>query len=83
MRDFKHFSKETINEPHLNIWTIKTSPESMKNKKQEELIEHISNEGIEDLTPFVDKKYKLVALQVNIQKSIYIYSLGEWMFYEK
>ncbi|AJG98299.1 hypothetical protein LF65_01696 [Clostridium beijerinckii] len=81
-REFTHLSKEIINEPCNNIWKIKMSPEASKNKNINYFIEKISDEGLTSLAPFIDKDYKLVALHVNIQKAIYIYTLKEWKFYD-
>lgn len=81
-REFTHLSREVIKEPFNNIWTIKMSPEASNNKNINYFIEKISGEGLNNLIPYINKEYKLVALYVNIQKAIYIYTLKEWKFYE-
>lgn len=78
---FTEFTKEILDELHNNIWTLKISPKASENKNLESFINEASNNGVTNLTPYIDKKYKMVALAINIQKAIYVYTLDEWKHY--
>jgi len=83
MKNFKDFERKFINEPFRNIWSIKISPGAFNSKNLEDFIDNINSKGLINLIPVIDKIYKLVAFRVNIQKTIYIYTLKEWNFYLK